>query len=178
MTKRIVTRQEINEKIFNEEKREPWKYWFKLIEEAELLARENLSEGNLTIETFDIPEYTSLCPRSWLPDFASIKILYVPNKLVIDEVSLKLYINKFRTFRGWHETTVNELIEDIFPLIEPKYLMVVWNFSIRGNVKTIPLSEKWNKDIKKKEKEEIQVFWKPYLNWFFNKIINNSNLEF
>lgn len=178
MTKIPTTVEEVNKDLFDESKREAWVYWLKAVQDAELLSRENLNDWLLTLETFEIPEYTSLCPRSWFPDFASMKIMYIPNKKVIDEVSLKLYINKFRDFRWGHETTVNELLEDITPLISPKYIMVYWNFSIRGNVKTIPVGDYWDSSLSNTEREEIQAFIKPYMKASYNKVKSKVNKEF
>lgn len=177
MTK-INTVEQVNKDLFDESKREAWVYWLKAVQEAELKARENLNKGLTTVETFEIPEYTSLCPRSGFPDFASIKVIYIPWDLVIDEVSLKLYINKFRDFRGWHETTINELLEDIVPLVKPKYIMVYWNFSIRGNVKTIPVWDHWDSQLDESERETIKAFVSPYIKASFNKIKSKINNEF
>lgn len=175
---KLTTVEEINKDLFDESKRIAWIYGIKAIEEAELLSRENLNKWLLTVETFEIPEYTSLCPRSGFPDFASIKIMYIPNDLVIDEVSLKLYINKYRSFRGGHETTVNELLEDIVSLIKPKYIMVYGNFSIRGNIKTIPVGDFWDKNISETEKNTIKTFITPYMKGSFNKVKAKLNNEF
>lgn len=177
-TTKLTKVEDVNKDLFDETKRVAWTYWMKAVQEAELLARENLNQGLLTVETFEIPEYTSLCPRSWFPDFASIKIMYIPWKKVVDEVSLKLYINKFRDFRWGHETTVNELLEDIVPLISPKYIMVYGNFSIRGNVKTIPVWDHWDSELSNVEKEQIKILIRPYLKWSFNKVKAKVNMEF
>lgn len=178
MSQKPTTIEEVNKDLFDESKREAGVYGLKAVEQAELLARENLNKWLLTVETFEIPEYTSLCPRSGFPDSASMKIMYIPNDLVIDEVSLKLYMNKFRDFRGGHETTVNELLEDIVPLIKPKYIMVYGNFSIRGNVKTIPVWDFWDKQLTGEEVEVIKTFIAPYMKWSFNKVKIKLNNEF
>lgn len=176
--KKITKVEDVNKNLFDESKREAWVYGLKAVEEAELLSRDNLNKDILTVETFEMPEWTSLCPRSGFPDSWKKVVVYVPNEKVIDEVSFKLYWNKFRNFRGWHETSTNEFMDDIFPLIEPKYLMVFWSFGIRGNVKTIPVAEKWDENISEEEKEMIKLFIQPYLKWAFNKVKDKINNEF
>lgn len=82
------------------------------------------------------PEFTCLCPRSGYPDFGTIIIDYVPDKICIELKSWKLYINRFRNTNKYHEAVVNE-IADYLMALRPKYLRVVGDFLRRGNVKTI-----------------------------------------
>ncbi|MEK6531375.1 MAG: preQ(1) synthase [Deltaproteobacteria bacterium] len=83
------------------------------------------------------PEFTCLCPRSGYPDFAMIRVLYVPDKKVVELKSLKLYLNSFRSKSISHEAAVNLIFNDIKKILSPRSLEVVGDFNARGNVKTI-----------------------------------------
>jgi len=77
------------------------------------------------------------CPRSGYPDFATIKIQYIPNKKVIELKALKIYINSFMNRYVSHENSVNEIFDTLFSKLQPKWLKVVADFKPRGNVHTI-----------------------------------------
>jgi 7-cyano-7-deazaguanine reductase len=82
-------------------------------------------------------EFTCLCPRSGYPDFATIKIKYIPEKYVVELKSLKLYLNSFRNRYISHEDSINEIYAALNDLLHPKFLEVIGDFNPRGNVKTI-----------------------------------------
>ena len=82
------------------------------------------------------PEFTCLCPRSGYPDFATIKINYIPDKYIVELKSLKLYLNKFRNLSFSHEAVTNKIFDDLKKLLKPRSLEVVGDFNPRGNVKT------------------------------------------
>ncbi len=84
-----------------------------------------------------LPEFTCLCPISGYPDFAVIRVRYVPDKWCVELKSLKLYINSFRDKPGFHEAATNQILEDLVKLLCPRWLEVVGDFNPRGNVKTI-----------------------------------------
>jgi 7-cyano-7-deazaguanine reductase len=86
---------------------------------------------------FTIPEFTCLCPQSNFPDFATIRIRYVPDRKLVELKSLKLYINKFRDQEMFHETAVNRILDDLVTLLDPRYIEVVGDFNVRGNIKTV-----------------------------------------
>jgi 7-cyano-7-deazaguanine reductase len=86
---------------------------------------------------FSIPEFTCLCPRSNFPDFATIHIKYVPDERLVELKSLKLYINRFRDQEMFHETAVNRILDDLVNLLNPRYIEVVGDFNVRGNIKTV-----------------------------------------
>jgi 7-cyano-7-deazaguanine reductase len=90
---------------------------------------------------FEIPEFTCLCPRSGYPDFATIVIDYVPEKSVVELRSLKLYINGFRNRALSHEAAANEILEELFKLLQPRWMRVVGEFNVRGNIKTTIFAE-------------------------------------
>ncbi len=112
------------------------RYGEKEIENAKLEVWPNPSSNNYTIE-ITFPEFTCLCPRSGYPDFATIKIKYVPDKYIVELKSLKLYLNKYRSVYISHEEVTNKIFNDLRELLKPKFLEVVGDFNPRGNVKTI-----------------------------------------
>ena len=85
---------------------------------------------------FEIPEFTAICPFSDFPDFATIRLRYVPNKLCVELKSLKLYINSFRNVKIFHEHVVNLIREDFVTAIDPLRLEIEGDFNVRGNIKT------------------------------------------
>ena len=82
-------------------------------------------------------EFTCLCPRSGYPDFATIKIDYVPDKYIVELKSLKLYLNGFRNESISHESSTNLIFSDLKKLLKPRHLEVTGDFNPRGNVKTV-----------------------------------------
>ncbi len=82
-------------------------------------------------------EFTCLCPRSGYPDFATIKINYIPDKYILELKSLKLYLNKFRNKHISHESAANQIFNDLKKLLKPRYLEIIGDFNPRGNVKTV-----------------------------------------
>jgi len=88
-----------------------------------------------------LPEFTCLCPISGYPDFAVIKVNYVPDKKIIELKSLKLYINKFRDVEIFHEEAVNKILDDLVDACSPRWMQVIGDFNPRGNVKTIVKTE-------------------------------------
>jgi 7-cyano-7-deazaguanine reductase len=86
---------------------------------------------------FEIPEFTAICPFSDFPDFAVIRIDYVPNERCIELKSLKLYINSFRQVKIFHEHVINIILEDFTRACDPLSVEIEGDFHIRGNIKTI-----------------------------------------
>ena len=84
-----------------------------------------------------IPEFNCICPRTGLPDFATIKINYIPNKYIVELKSLKLYIVKFRNVGIFHEHVTNQIMDDFTRACKPKRVEVVGDFNPRGGIKTI-----------------------------------------
>lgn len=85
---------------------------------------------------FEIPEFTCVCPFSDFPDFATIKLEYVPNERCIELKSLKLYINSFRNVKVFHEHVVNMILEDFVNACDPLSVEIEGDFNVRGNIKT------------------------------------------
>ena len=113
------------------------KYGAKMIAESTLEAVPNGNpERDYEID-FSIPEFTCLCPQSNFPDFATIRIRYVADHKLVELKSLKLYINKFRDQEMFHETVVNRILDDLVALLDPRFMQVVGDFNVRGNIKTV-----------------------------------------
>ncbi len=83
------------------------------------------------------PEFTCLCPRSGYPDFATIRVEYVPDKLLVELRSFKLYLNSYRNAHISHEEVTNRIFTDLKELLKPRGLEVTGDFNVRGNVKTV-----------------------------------------
>ena len=113
------------------------KYGEKAIEEAQLEVWENKHPENDYEVSIEFPEFTCKCPRSGYPDFATIKIKYVPDKYVVELKSLKLFLNKYRDRYISHEDATNEIFNELKETLKPKHLEVIGDFTPRGNVKTV-----------------------------------------
>ena len=93
--------------------------------------------GNKIWIDFEMPEFTAICPFSDFPDFAVIRLSYVPNQRCIELKSLKLYINSFRNVKIFHEHVINVILEDFVEACDPLKLRLEGDFHVRGNIKTI-----------------------------------------
>ena len=99
---------------------------------------ENKHKGNDYWVQFNCPEFTSLCPITGQPDYAEIKILYLPDKRMVESKSLKLYLFSFRNHGGFHEDCVNTIMKDLVRLMQPKYIEVIGLFTPRGGISIYP----------------------------------------
>jgi 7-cyano-7-deazaguanine reductase len=93
------------------------------------------ADRDYTIQ-FDCPEFTCLCPITGQPDFASILIEYVPDKLCVELKSLKLYLWSFRDEGAFHEAVTNRICDDIVAAIAPRRITVTGKFAVRGGITT------------------------------------------
>ena len=87
---------------------------------------------------FNCPEFTSLCPMTGQPDFATIYISYVPGERMVESKSLKLYLFSFRNHGDFHEDCVNIIMKDLIRLMDPKYIEVWGKFKTRGGISIDP----------------------------------------
>ena len=87
---------------------------------------------------FNCPEFTTLCPITGQPDFATITISYVPDEKLVESKSLKLYLFSFREHGDFHEDVVNIIMEDLIKLLDPKYIEVWGRFLPRGGISIDP----------------------------------------
>lgn len=87
------------------------------------------------------PEWTALCPITGQPDFAEIRIHYVPDRLCLELKSLKLYIFSFRDRGVFHEAVTNEILDHLVASCRPRFMRVVGDFRVRGGIETIVTAE-------------------------------------
>ncbi len=106
-------------------------------------------KSSFSLETFDnpqpgrdytinirIPEFTCLCPKTGQPDFATIVLEYVPDKLCIELKSLKLYMASFRDTGAFHEAVSNSILDALVTALAPRFLRITARFNVRGGIYT------------------------------------------
>ncbi len=87
---------------------------------------------------FNCPEFTTLCPITNQPDFATIYISYIPDVKMVESKSLKLYLFSYRNHGGFHESSVNMIMDDLIKLMDPRYIEVWGKFTPRGGISIDP----------------------------------------
>jgi len=87
--------------------------------------------------SFDCPEFTCLCPMTGQPDFATVRIRYVPAQRCVELKSLKLYLWSFRNEGHFHEAVTNRICDDLVKLLDPRWIEVVGDFQVRGGIHTV-----------------------------------------
>ena len=123
---------------------------------------ENKHPGNDYVVKFNAYEFTSLCPKTGQPDFATIHIKYIPNIKMVESKSLKLYLFSFRNHGDFHEDCVNIIMKDLVALLQPKYLEVKGLFTPRGGIAIHPFAtysngeEKYNEIERCRQLEELK----------------------
>lgn len=113
------------------------------------------SQPNTDIETFvnpspqhdytirmTIPEFTCLCPRTGQPDFATLEIEYVPERLCVELKALKLYIWSFRDRGAFHEAVTNEIVDKLADTLAPRFIRLSARFNVRGGIYTSVIAER------------------------------------
>jgi 7-cyano-7-deazaguanine reductase len=113
-----------------------------------------MTDANAVLETFAnpaperdytirmrIPEFSCLCPRTGQPDFATLKLEYVPNERCVELKSMKLYIWSFRSRGAFHEAVTNEILRDLVDATMPRYMRLVAEFNVRGGIYTSIVAE-------------------------------------
>ena len=98
----------------------------------------NKHQNNDYFVKFNCPEFTSLCPITGQPDFATIYISYVPSVKMVESKSLKLYLYSFRNHGDFHEDCMNIIMKDLIKLMDPKYIEVWGKFTPRGGISIDP----------------------------------------
>ncbi len=97
--------------------------------------------GKDVIINIDTDEFTAVCPWSGLPDFAAIRIDYIPDKLIIELRSLKYYLLSYRNVGIYQEHLVNRLLEDLVRCAKPKWMKVAADYKVRGGIHTVASRE-------------------------------------
>jgi len=111
----------------------------------------NKNPGSLAWTSFLCTEFTSLCPKTGQPDFARIYINYIADKNMVESKSLKLYLFSFRNHGDFHEDCVQTICDDLFNLMQPKYIEVIGEFTPRGGIAIYPFASHANSEKKFKE---------------------------
>jgi len=89
----------------------------------------------------EIPEFTCLCPKTGQPDFATLELDYVPDRLCIELKSLKLYIWSFRNEGAFHEAVTNRILDDLAKAVRPRFMRLTARFYVRGGIFTTVVAE-------------------------------------
>jgi 7-cyano-7-deazaguanine reductase len=97
-------------------------------------------ERDYTIR-MEVPEFTCLCPKTGQPDFATINIEYVPDKLCIELKSLKLYMWSYRNEGAFHEAVTNQILNDLAKACQPRFMRLTAEFYVRGGIYTTVIAE-------------------------------------
>lgn len=89
----------------------------------------------------DVPEFTCLCPKTGQPDFAELRIEYVPDQLCVELKSLKMYVWSFRNEGAFHEDVTNRILDDLVRATAPRFLRLTAEFNVRGGIYTTVVVE-------------------------------------
>ena len=125
-------------------------------EKAKLEAFKNRYPKTDYLIPFVCNEFTTLCPITNQPDFAKIEIVYVADKQCLESKSFKLYLFSFRNHGEFHEDVVNRMFNDLWKLLDPRYMRVWADFNARGGISIKPMVIKFNSNISGKRREEIE----------------------
>jgi 7-cyano-7-deazaguanine reductase len=98
--------------------------------------------------SMDCPEFTCLCPKTGQPDFATIRINYVPDEFCIELKSLKLYLWSYRNEGAFHEAVTNKILDDLVKAVRPRHMSIEADFFVRGGIHTV-ITANYSKSRKK-----------------------------
>ena len=87
------------------------------------------------------PEFTSVCPKTGQPDFATIELDYIPDQLCVELKSLKLYFYSFRNEGIYYEAVANQLLDDLAATCKPRWMRITGRFNVRGGISTVVIAE-------------------------------------
>lgn len=119
-------------------------------EDAQLETFDNRWPDAPYVVELECPEFTSLCPKTGQPDFATFKIIYVPDRKLVESKALKLYLFSFRNHGEFHESVVERIAHDLYDAIKPKILIVRGDFYPRGGISINPtaiLPKKYSEEL-------------------------------
>ncbi len=111
-------------------------------------------ETDFTIR-ITIPEFTCLCPMTGQPDFAELRLEYVPDECCVELKSLKLYVWAFRDEGAFHEAVTNEILGDLVKVLKPRFMRVTAEFNVRGGIYTTVVVEHRKEDWVAPQKVEL-----------------------
>jgi 7-cyano-7-deazaguanine reductase len=101
----------------------------------------NQHPGRDYVVTLQTDEFTSVCPITGQPDFACITVKYIPDRLIVESKSLKLYFHSFRDEGVFHEHVTNRILDDLVAVLKPRWCMVTGDFSVRGGIAIVVETE-------------------------------------
>lgn len=87
------------------------------------------------------PEFTSVCPKTGQPDFGTITVEYIPDKLCIELKSLKFYLNSYRNDGIYFESATNKILDDLVEICKPRYMLITASFNLRGGISSVIKAE-------------------------------------
>ncbi len=119
----------------------------------------NKHQENDYFVKFNCPEFTSLCPITGQPDFATIYISYIPDVKMVESKSLKLYLFSFRNHGDFHEDCVNIIMKDLVELMNPRYIEVWGKFTPRGGISIDPYCNYGKPGTKFEHMAQERLFW-------------------
>ncbi|MBP1970707.1 7-cyano-7-deazaguanine reductase [Virgibacillus natechei] len=106
---------------------------------------------------FNCPEFTTLCPITGQPDFATVYLSYIPDEKMVESKALKLYMFSFRNHGGFHEDSMNIIMNDLIELMEPRYIEVWGKFTPRGGISIDPYCNYGKADTKYEQMAEHRM---------------------
>ncbi len=95
------------------------------------------------------PEFTSVCPKTGQPDFATMVIEYIPDELCIELKSLKIYLNSYRNDGIYFESVTNKILDDLVSVCKPRYMQLTAQFNVRGGISSVVKAEYCKEGFKK-----------------------------
>ncbi|MDL2210056.1 preQ(1) synthase [Desulfovibrio sp. OttesenSCG-928-O18] len=119
----------------------------------------NRYEGRDYVIEFAHPEFTSLCPMTGQPDFATITVRYVPGKKCVESKSFKLYMCAFRNHGSFMESVTNKIADDLISVLEPRRLTVTGAFNVRGGTGITVRVEYVDPSLPKNQAESLRALW-------------------
>jgi 7-cyano-7-deazaguanine reductase len=114
---------------------------------------DNQHQDSLYLVPLMCNEFTSICPMTGQPDFARFEVVYVPRVKMVESKSLKLYFFSFRNHGEFHEEVANRIFKDLWKLMDPKFMRIIADFSVRGGISIKPLVQKFATD-----SQDIQTY--------------------
>ena len=115
---------------------------------------ENQHQDSLYLVPLMCNEFTSICPITAQPDFAKFEIVYTPRVKMVESKSLKLYMFSFRNHGEFHEDVTNRIFKDLWKLMDPKFMRIIGDFSVRGGISIKPLVQKFAGDVSSDEHQQ------------------------
>ena len=112
---------------------------------------DNSHQGRDYFVKLNCPEFTTLCPITGQPDFATLYISYIPEVKMVESKALKLYLFSFRNHGGFHEKSINMIMDDLIDLMDPKYIEIWGKFTPRGGISIDPYCNYGRKGTKYEE---------------------------